>query len=65
MKLKTGQILMYITLGVVMTLIAMFTTNRFKRTETYTREQLESDLTTLVSDLEKDGILQQDDTEDE
>ncbi len=41
------------------------TTNRFKRTETYTREQLESDLTTLVSDLEKDGILQQDDTEDE
>jgi hypothetical protein len=56
---------MYITLGVVMTLIAMFTTNRFKRTETYTREQLESDLTALVSDLEKDGILQQDDTEDE
>jgi hypothetical protein len=51
---------MYVTLGIVMTLIAMVMTNRFKRTEMYTREQLESDLAALVSDLEKDGVLQQD-----
>jgi len=51
---------MYITLGIVMALLGVFTTNRFKKTETYTREQLTSDLAALVTDLENDGILQQD-----
>lgn len=59
MKLKNGQIVMYMALGAIMALIGVYLRNRVSKTEKYTREELESDLSSLINEMEKDGILQQ------
>lgn len=46
-------------LGAIMTLIGVYLRNRVSKTEKYTREELESDLSSLINEMEKDGILQQ------
>ena len=59
MKLKNGQIIMYMILGSLMTLFGMYLTKKLNKTEKYSREELESDLSSLIQEMEKDGILQQ------
>tara|TARA_R110001606_G_scaffold169376_3_gene314377 strand:- start:50 stop:244 length:195 start_codon:yes stop_codon:yes gene_type:complete len=58
MKLKNRQIVMYMALGAALTLVGMYINGKMKKVEKYSREDLQSELQSLVSDLEKDGILQ-------
>ena len=49
---------MYMALGAALTLVGMYINGKMKKVEKYSREDLQSELQSLVSDLEKDGILQ-------
>jgi len=59
MKLKNGQIIMYMIIGSLLTFFGMYLTKKFSKTEKYSREELESDLSSLIKEMEEDGILQQ------
>ena len=57
MKLKNRQIIMYMALGAALTLVGMYINGKMKKVEKYSREDLQSEIQSLVSDLEKDGIV--------
>jgi hypothetical protein len=59
MKLKNGQIAMYMIIGSLLTFFGMYLTKKLSKTEKYSREELESDLSSLIKEMEEDGILQQ------
>ena len=64
MKLKNRQIIMYMALGAALTLVGMYINGKMKKVEKYSREDLQSELQSLVGDLEKDGILEMIDEEE-
>ena len=57
MKLKNRQIIMYIALGAALTLVGMYINGKMKKVEKYSREDLQSEIQSLVNDLEKDGLI--------
>lgn len=57
MKLKNRQIIMYIALGAALTLVGMYINGKMKKVEKYSREDLQSEIQSLVNDLENDGIV--------
>lgn len=44
-------------LGAALTLVGMYINGKMKKVEKYSREDLQSEIQSLVSDLEKDGIV--------
>jgi predicted transcriptional regulator len=57
MKLKNRQIIMYMALGAALTLVGMYINGKMKKVEKYSREDLQSEIQSLVNDLENDGIV--------
>ena len=57
MKLKNRQIVMYMALGAALTLVGMYINGKMKKVEKYSREDLQSEIQSLVNDLEKDGLI--------
>jgi predicted transcriptional regulator len=57
MKLKNRQIVMYMALGAALTLVGMYINGKMKKVEKYSREDLQSEIQSLVNDLENDGIV--------
>ena len=57
MKLKNRQIIMYMALGAALTLVGMYINGKMKKVEKYSREDLQSEIQSLVNDLEKDGLV--------
>ena len=57
MKLKNRQIIMYMALGAALTLVGMYINGKMKKVEKYSREDLQSEIQSLVNDLEKDGLI--------
>ena len=57
MKLKNRQIIMYMAFGAALTLVGMYINGKMKKVEKYSREDLQSEIQSLVSDLENDGIV--------
>ena len=55
---------MYMALGAALTLVGMYINGKMKKVEKYSREDLQSELQSLVGDLEKDGILEMIDEEE-
>lgn len=55
---------MYMALGALLTLVGMYINGKMNRVEKYTREELQSEIESLVDDLQKDGILKGIDEED-
>jgi hypothetical protein len=50
---------MYMIIGSLLTFFGMYLTKKLSKTEKYSREELESDLLSLIKEMEEDGILQQ------
>tara|TARA_R110000737_G_scaffold216326_1_gene232810 strand:+ start:341 stop:520 length:180 start_codon:yes stop_codon:yes gene_type:complete len=48
---------MYIALGAALTLVGMYINGKMKKVEKYSREDLQSEIQSLVNDLENDGIV--------
>jgi predicted transcriptional regulator len=48
---------MYMALGAALTLVGMYINGKMKKVEKYSREDLQSEIQSLVNDLEKDGLI--------
>jgi predicted transcriptional regulator len=48
---------MYMALGAALTLVGMYINGKMKKVEKYSREDLQSEIQSLVNDLENDGIV--------
>lgn len=59
MKLRNGQIIIFMAIGAALALILERLYERVKRVERYTRDELQKDLDELLTELEKDGLLSQ------
>jgi predicted transcriptional regulator len=44
-------------LGAALTLVGMYINGKMKKVEKYSREDLQSEIQSLVNDLEKDGLI--------
>lgn len=48
---------MYMALGAALTLVGMYINGKMKKVEKYSREDLQSEIQSLVNDLENDGLI--------